>query len=67
MFTSACIAIGLIVASILFALLGPSGPKVTLSDIARQTETMHRSQSIRSRDIEYVENEPEARGGLIHP
>ena len=44
MFTFACIAGGLIVASTVFALLVPSGPEVTLSDIARQMETTHRSQ-----------------------
>jgi hypothetical protein len=44
MFTFACIAGGFIVASSVFALFGPSGPKVSLSDIARQIETMHRSQ-----------------------
>jgi hypothetical protein len=45
MFTFALIAGGLIVASTLFALLVPSGAEVTLSDIARQMETMHRSQT----------------------
>lgn len=35
---------GLVVASTVFALLVPSGPKVTLSDIARKMENMHRSQ-----------------------
>jgi hypothetical protein len=44
MFAFNCIAGGLIVASTVFALLVPSSPKVTLSDIARQTETLHRSQ-----------------------
>jgi hypothetical protein len=61
MFTFACIAVGLIVARTVFALLLPSGPKVTLSDIARQMETMHKSQSIRSLDIECVEKEREAK------
>ena len=46
MFAFACIAGGLIVACTLFALFVPSGPEVTLSDIARQMETMHRSQPI---------------------
>jgi hypothetical protein len=44
MFAFACIAGGLIVACTLFALLVPSGPEVTLSDIARQMETMRQSQ-----------------------
>ena len=48
MFTFACIAGSLIVACTVFALLVPSGPEVTLSDIARQMETMHRSQSMTS-------------------
>jgi hypothetical protein len=57
----ACIAGGLIVASTVLALLFPAGPKVTLSDIARQMETMHRSQSVPSFDIERVQNEREAK------
>jgi hypothetical protein len=48
MFAFACIAGGLIVACTVFALLVPSGPNVTLSDIARQLETLHRSQPITS-------------------
>jgi hypothetical protein len=48
MFAFACIAGGLIVACTVFALLVPSGPEVSLSDIARQLETMHRSQPITS-------------------
>jgi hypothetical protein len=48
MFAFACIAGGLIVACTVFALLVPSGPEVTLSDIARQLETIHRSQPITS-------------------
>jgi hypothetical protein len=46
MFIFSCIAGGLVFASTVFALLVPSGPNVTLSDVARQMETMHRSQSI---------------------
>jgi hypothetical protein len=42
-FTFACIAGGLIIASTVFALLVPSGPVVTLSDVARRMETKHRS------------------------
>ena len=42
-------------------LLAPAGPKVTLSDIARQMETMHRSRSVTSFDLERVENEREAK------
>ena len=61
MFTFACIAGGLIVASTVFALLLPSGPEVTLSDLARQMETMHRSQSITKLDMECVENERDAK------
>jgi hypothetical protein len=48
MFVFACIAGGLIVGCTVFALLVPSGPEVTLSDIARQMEAVHRSQSITS-------------------
>jgi hypothetical protein len=44
MFAFACIAGGLIVACTVFALLVPSGPAITLSDIARQLEAMHRSR-----------------------
>jgi hypothetical protein len=51
MFAFACIAGGLIVVCSVFALLVPSGPEVTLSDIARQMETMHRSGSIRGSGI----------------
>ncbi len=45
MFAFACIAGGLIVACTVFALFVPAGPEVTLSDIARQLETMHRSHN----------------------
>jgi hypothetical protein len=51
MFAFACIIGGLIVACTVFALIIPLGPKVTLSDIARQLETMHRPQSITSSGI----------------
>jgi hypothetical protein len=51
MFAFACIAGGLIVACTVFALVVPLGHEVTLSDIARQMETMHRSQSITSSGI----------------
>jgi hypothetical protein len=44
MFAFACIAGGLIIACTVFALLVPSGPVVTLSDIARQLDAMHRSR-----------------------
>jgi hypothetical protein len=54
MFAFACIAGGLIVACTVFALLVPSGPEVTLSDIARQMETMHRSQSVTSSRISHL-------------
>jgi hypothetical protein len=47
----ACIVGGLIVASTVLALLVPSGPAVTLSDIARQMETMHRSTPITRFDV----------------
>lgn len=46
MFAFACIAGGLIVACTVLAFLVPSGPEVTLSDIARQQEMIHRSQSL---------------------
>ncbi len=55
MVTFACIAGGLIVASTVLALFVPAGPEVTLSDIARQMETMHRSQSVTNRDMGCVE------------
>ena len=55
----ACIAGGLIVASTVFALLVPSGPQVTLSDVARQMETMRRSQPIKSLDIACAANKRE--------
>jgi hypothetical protein len=48
MLAFACIAGGLIVACTVVALLVPSGPEVSLSDIARQLETMHRSQPVTS-------------------
>jgi hypothetical protein len=51
MFTFACIAGGLIIASTVFALIVPSGPEVTLSDIARQMETRHRSPRRASIDL----------------
>jgi hypothetical protein len=51
MVTFAFIAAGLIIACTVFALLVPSGPVVTLSDIARQMETLHRSQRITRFDI----------------
>ena len=52
---------GLIIACTVFALLVPAGPVVTLSDIARQMETMHRSRSATSFDLERVEDEREAK------
>jgi hypothetical protein len=51
----------LIVASTLFALLAPSGPQVTLSDIARQMETTHRSQPIKSLDPSCAPNKRKAK------
>ena len=48
MFAFACIAGGLIVACTVFALLVASGPEVSLSDVARQLETLYRSQPITS-------------------
>jgi hypothetical protein len=51
MFTFACIAGGLIIASTVFALLVPSGPVVTLSDIARQMEAKYRSPRRATFDI----------------
>jgi hypothetical protein len=46
MFAFACIAGGFIVACTIFALLVPLGPEVSLSDIARQMDAMHRSKPI---------------------
>lgn len=64
MFAFACIAIGLIVVCSVFALVIPSGPEVTLSDIARQMETMHRPQSITSCGIARLKTgaKPESAG-----
>jgi hypothetical protein len=61
MLTFACIVGGLIIASTVFALLVPSGPAVTLSDIARQMETMHRSQPITNVDIACAAKQCEAK------
>jgi hypothetical protein len=61
MFIFACIAGGFIVASTVFALIAPAGSDVTLSDVARKMETMHRSQSVTGRDIKCVENKREAK------
>jgi hypothetical protein len=57
----ACIVGGLIVASTVFALLVPSGPAVTLSDIARQMETMHRSTPRTHLDIACAAKKREAK------
>jgi hypothetical protein len=46
MFTFACIAGGFILASTMIALLAPSGPQVTLSDIARRMENMRGLQPV---------------------
>jgi hypothetical protein len=51
MLVFACIASGLIVACTVSALLLPSGPKVSLSDIARELETIHRAQPITSSGV----------------
>jgi|HubBroStandDraft_1064217.scaffolds.fasta_scaffold178893_1 hypothetical protein len=51
MFAFVCIAGGLIAACTVLALLVPPGPEVTLSDIARQLEAIHRSQSVTSSGI----------------
>jgi hypothetical protein len=61
MLVFACIVGGLIVASTVFALLISSGPEVTLTDIARQMETTHRSQPITSLDIACTTNKREAK------
>ena len=61
MFTLDCVVGGLIVASTIFALFGPSGPDVTLPDTGRQTERMYRSQPQISNDKAGVENKREAR------
>ncbi len=61
MFTFACIAGGFIVASTVLALLVPAGADVTLSDIARNIETIRRSQSVTSLSIKCVENERQAK------
>jgi len=47
----AFIAGSLIIACTVFALIVPLGPEFTLSDIARQMETLHRSQPIKRFDI----------------
>jgi hypothetical protein len=51
MFTFACIAGGLILACTVVALLIPSGPTVTLSDVAQRMETMHGRRPMTSLDI----------------
>ncbi len=51
MFAFVCIAGGVIVACTVLALLVPLGPEVTLSDIARQLETIHRSRSVTNSGI----------------
>jgi hypothetical protein len=61
MFTFACIAGGLIIASTVFALLVPSGPVVTLSDIARKLEAKHRPPPRASFDITRARNKREAK------
>ncbi len=58
MFAFAFIAGGLIVACTVFALLVPSGPEVTLSDIARQVETLHRPEPITSCGIACLKTGP---------
>jgi hypothetical protein len=55
MFAFACIAGGLIVACTVFALLVPSGPEVSLSDIARQLETMNRSRPLTKPGMAFLE------------
>jgi hypothetical protein len=57
----ACVVGGLIVASTVFALLVPSGPAVTLSDIARQMETTHRSTPVTRVDIARAAKKREAK------
>ncbi len=47
--------------STVLPLLAPAGPKVTLSDIARQMEAAHHSQYVTRFDLERVENEREAK------
>jgi hypothetical protein len=47
----ACIAGGLIVACTVFAILVPSGPEVTLSDVARRMEKMARSKPMTSAGV----------------
>jgi hypothetical protein len=61
MFTFACIAGGLIIASTVFALIVRSGPEVTLSDIARQMETRHRSRPRASIEIACTAKKREAK------
>ncbi len=61
MFTFACIASGLIIASTVFALIVPSGPAVTLSDIARQMETKRRLPPRASIDIACAAKRGEAK------
>jgi hypothetical protein len=52
---------GLIIVCTVFALLVPSGPVVTLSDIARRMETLHRSQRRTSFDIACAAKKREAK------
>jgi hypothetical protein len=57
----AFIAGGLIIACTVFALIVPLGPEVTLSDIARQMETLHRSQPMKRFDIASTAKKREAK------
>jgi hypothetical protein len=57
----AFIAGGLIIACTVFALLVPLAPEVTLSDIARRMETLHRSKPITSFDIASAAKKREAK------
>jgi hypothetical protein len=57
----AFIAGGLIIACTVFALFVPSGPVVTLSEIARQMETLHRSQPLKRFDIACAAKKREAK------
>ena len=59
--TFAFIVGGLIIVCTVFALLVPSGPVVTLSDIARRMETLHRSQRRTSFDIACAAKKREAK------
>jgi hypothetical protein len=60
MLVFACVAGASILVCTLVALIIPSGPTVTLSDVARQMETMHGSRPMKSVEIAGAEEKRKA-------